>query len=76
MILNFKGGDEGLNASVYAELRKRIVTGHIAPDHELSTRGSRVNLALAKRPCAMRCRVCPPKAPSRSARSAACACRK
>ena len=32
MILNFKGPDEGLNASVYAELRKRIVT---AEDHSI-----------------------------------------
>jgi DNA-binding GntR family transcriptional regulator len=50
MILNFKGGDEGLNASVYAELRKRIVTGHIAPDHELSTRGLAGELGVSQTP--------------------------
>ena len=50
MILNFKNGDEGLNASVYAELRKRIVTGHIAPDHELSTRGLAGELGVSQTP--------------------------
>jgi DNA-binding GntR family transcriptional regulator len=50
MILNFKGSDEGLNASVYAELRKRIVTGHISPDHELSTRGLAGELGVSQTP--------------------------
>lgn len=50
MILNFKGTDEGLNASVYAELRQRIVTGHIAPDHELSTRGLAGELGVSQTP--------------------------
>ncbi len=50
MILNFKGGDEGLNASVYAELHKRIVTGHISPAHELSTRGLAGELGVSQTP--------------------------
>lgn len=50
MILNFKGPDEGLNASVYAELRKRIVTGFISPDHELSTRGLAGELGVSQTP--------------------------
>lgn len=50
MILNFKGSDEGLNASVYAELRRRIVTGHISPDHELSTRGLAGELGVSQTP--------------------------
>lgn len=50
MMLNFKGSDEGLNASVYAELRQRIVTGHISPDHELSTRGLAGELGVSQTP--------------------------
>lgn len=50
MILKFKGGDEGLNATVYAELRKRIVTGHISPAHELSTRGLAGELGVSQTP--------------------------
>jgi len=50
MILNFKGSDEGLNASVYAELRKRIVTGFISPDHEFSTRGLAGELGVSQTP--------------------------
>lgn len=50
MILNFKGSDEGLNASVYAELRQRIVTGHISPNHELSTRGLAGELGVSQTP--------------------------
>ncbi len=50
MILHFKGPDEGLNASVYAELRKRIVTGLISPDHELSTRGLAGELGVSQTP--------------------------
>ncbi len=50
MILNFKGADEGLNASVYAELRKRIVTGLISPDHEFSTRGLAGELGVSQTP--------------------------
>ncbi|MBL8545439.1 MAG: GntR family transcriptional regulator [Hyphomonadaceae bacterium] len=48
--MNFKGGDEGLNATVYAELRKRIVTGHISPAHELSTRGLAGELGVSQTP--------------------------
>jgi DNA-binding GntR family transcriptional regulator len=50
MILNFKGSDEGLNATVYAELRKRIVTGLISPNHELSTRGLAGELGVSQTP--------------------------
>lgn len=50
MILTFKGSDEGLNASVYAELRQRIVTGHISPNHELSTRGIAAELGVSQTP--------------------------
>ena len=50
MILNFKGSDEGLNSSVYAELRKRIVTGNISPNHELSTRGLAGELGVSQTP--------------------------
>ena len=50
MMLNFKGSDEGLNASVYAELRKRIVTGLISPEHEFSTRGLAGELGVSQTP--------------------------
>jgi DNA-binding GntR family transcriptional regulator len=50
MKLTFKGPDEGLNASVYAELRQRIVTGHISPNHELSTRGLASELGVSQTP--------------------------
>lgn len=50
MILSFKGPDEGLNASVYSELRKRIVTGFISPDHELSTRSLAGELGVSQTP--------------------------
>jgi len=50
MMLNFKGSDEGLNASVYAELRKRIVTGFISPEHEFSTRGLAGELGVSQTP--------------------------
>jgi DNA-binding GntR family transcriptional regulator len=50
MIINFKANDEGLNASVYSELRQRIVTGHISPTHELSTRGLAGELGVSQTP--------------------------
>ena len=50
MIGKSKGSDEGLNASVYAELRQRIVTGHISPNHELSTRGIAGELGVSQTP--------------------------
>jgi DNA-binding GntR family transcriptional regulator len=50
MIGKMKGPDEGLNASVYAELRQRIVTGHISPNHELSTRGIAGELGVSQTP--------------------------
>lgn len=42
--------DEGLNASVYAELRRRIVTGQVSPNHELSTRGIAAELGVSQTP--------------------------
>lgn len=50
MILKTKDLDEGLNASVYAELRQRIVTGQISPNHELSTRGLAGELGVSQTP--------------------------
>jgi DNA-binding GntR family transcriptional regulator len=50
MFLNFKASDDGLNESVYAELRQRIVTGHISPNHELSTRGLASELGVSQTP--------------------------
>jgi DNA-binding GntR family transcriptional regulator len=50
MILKFTGPDEGLNSSVYAELRRRFVTGHISPSHELSTRGLATELGVSQTP--------------------------
>ncbi len=71
MILSFKGPDEGLNASVYAELRKRIVTGFISPDHELSTRSLAGELGVSQTP-----RVCRLKERFPSGRSGGFASRK
>jgi len=42
--------EEGLNASVYAELRQRLVTGRMAPGHELSTRGIAAELGVSQTP--------------------------
>ncbi|MBK8543669.1 MAG: GntR family transcriptional regulator [Caulobacteraceae bacterium] len=57
MILNFKGADEGLNATVYAELRKRIVTGHISLTMNCRHAAWPANSALAKRRCVTRSRL-------------------
>lgn len=46
----FKDSDEGLNASIYAELRRRIVTGYISSNHELSTRGLAGELGVSQTP--------------------------
>jgi len=42
--------EEGLNASVYAELRQRLVTGRMAPGHELSTRSIAAELGVSQTP--------------------------
>jgi DNA-binding GntR family transcriptional regulator len=42
--------DEGLNAAVYAELRKRLVTGGMSPGHELSTRSLAAELGVSQTP--------------------------
>ena len=42
--------DEGLNVAVYAELRRRLVTGRMCPGHELSTRGLAAELGVSQTP--------------------------
>jgi DNA-binding GntR family transcriptional regulator len=42
--------EEGLNAAVYAELRQRLVTGRMAPGHELSTRTMAAELGVSQTP--------------------------
>lgn len=42
--------EEGLNASVYAELRQRLVTGRMSPGHELSTRTLAAELGVSQTP--------------------------
>jgi DNA-binding GntR family transcriptional regulator len=42
--------DEGLNVAVYAELRQRLVTGRMAPGHELSTRSLATELGVSQTP--------------------------
>ena len=42
--------DEGLNVAVYAELRRRLVTGRMHPGHELSTRGLAGELGVSQTP--------------------------
>ena len=42
--------DEGLNTAVYAEMRQRLVTGRMAPGHELSTRGLATELGVSQTP--------------------------
>lgn len=42
--------DEGLNTAVYAELRARLVTGRMAPGHELSTRSIAAELGVSQTP--------------------------
>ncbi|MES1201312.1 MAG: GntR family transcriptional regulator [Pseudomonadota bacterium] len=43
-------GDERLNAAVYADLRKRLVTGKMTPGCELSTRGLAQELGVSQTP--------------------------
>lgn len=42
--------DEGLNTAIYAELRQRLVTGRMAPGHELSTRSIAAELGVSQTP--------------------------
>src|SRR5262245_5809776 len=42
--------EEGLNATVYAELRKRLVTGHMSPGCELSTRSIAAEMGVSQTP--------------------------
>lgn len=42
--------EEGLNTAVYAELRTRLVTGRMAPGHELSTRSIAAELGVSQTP--------------------------
>lgn len=44
------GEDEGLNAAIYAELRRKLVSGRIAPGHGLSTRGLAAELGVSQTP--------------------------
>ncbi len=41
---------ESLNAAIYAELRQRLVTGRLAPGHELSTRSLAAELGVSQTP--------------------------
>lgn len=42
--------DEGLNAAIYAELRRKLVTGKMQPGHGLSTRGLAQELGVSQTP--------------------------
>jgi DNA-binding GntR family transcriptional regulator len=42
--------DEGLNAAIYAQLRRKLVTGKMSPGHGLSTRGLAVELGVSQTP--------------------------
>lgn len=42
--------EDGLNATVYAELRKRLVTGNMPPGCELSTRGLASEMGVSQTP--------------------------
>jgi len=42
--------EEGLNAAVYTELRKRLMTGRLSPGHELSTRSIAAELGVSQTP--------------------------
>ena len=44
------GEEEGLNATIYAELRRKLVSGRIAPGHNLSTRGLATELGVSQTP--------------------------
>lgn len=42
--------EEGLNASVYAELRQRLMSGRMSPGYELSTRSIAAELGVSQTP--------------------------
>jgi DNA-binding GntR family transcriptional regulator len=42
--------EDSLNATIYADLRRRLVTGRMAPGHELSTRGLAAELGVSQTP--------------------------
>lgn len=42
--------EEGLNATVYADLRQRLITGRMSPGHELSTRSIAAELSVSQTP--------------------------
>lgn len=42
--------EDSLNAVIYADLRQRLVTGRMAPGHELSTRGLAAELGVSQTP--------------------------
>lgn len=42
--------EESLSAAIYAELRRRLVTGRMAPGHELSTRSLAAELGVSQTP--------------------------
>lgn len=42
--------EESLSAAIYADLRQRLVTGRMAPGHELSTRGLATELGVSQTP--------------------------
>ena len=50
MIKNDSTAETGLNASVYNELRERLVTGRMGPGHELSTRSIAAELGVSQTP--------------------------
>lgn len=50
MAFDETSAEEGLNTAVYAELRKRLVTGFMSPGCELSTRGLATEMGVSQTP--------------------------
>jgi DNA-binding GntR family transcriptional regulator len=50
MLKRAPASEESLNAAIYAELRRRLVSGRMAPGHELSTRGLAAELGVSQTP--------------------------
>ena len=50
MAFDESAAEEGLNATVYAELRRRLVTGFMPPGCELSTRGLASEMGVSQTP--------------------------
>ncbi len=50
MLKRAPASEESLNAAIYAELRRRLVTGRLAPGHELSTRGLAAEMGVSQTP--------------------------